>query len=384
MAQASVERVREAAEAAEALRTAARENRRVRIAGAQTKPWGLPVRADLELSTLGLDRIVEHNAGDLTAIVQAGLPLAHAQEAFAHEGQMLAVDPPLGAGEAATIGGLVASGDSGPLRHRYNAVRDLVLGVRVALPDGSVARAGGKVIKNVAGYDLSKLFTGSFGTLGLLVEVSLRLHPRPQRTATARAQATDPAALVAAASALAHLPLEHEALDLRWEGEEGAVLARFSGAAAADRVRAALQALRDAGLEGEAVEEDDEVWAAQRDAQRADDATVVRVSGTQTQLGAVLELARRRGARAVARAAVGVAWLTLPEADTERAAAAVGELRAELAPAPCVVLDAPEALRTAIDPWGPVDAAQLELTRRVKARFDPAGTCNPGIFLGGI
>src|SRR5206468_1900573 len=148
----------------------------VRVRGGGTKlGWGPPAAPDVELYTSALDEVVEHNAGDLTAVLQAGVPLAIAQDRFGQEGQELALDPPLAAG--ATIGGVVAAGDSGPLRHRFGAARDLVLGVRVALADGTVARAGGKVIKNVAGYDLAKLFAGSFGTLGAIVELAVRLHP---------------------------------------------------------------------------------------------------------------------------------------------------------------------------------------------------------------
>src|SRR2546430_16810200 len=98
---------------------------------------------------------------------------------------MLAIDPPLADGDAATVGGVLATADSGPLRHRHGGPRDLVLGTTVALSDGTVARAGGKVIKNVAGYDLAKLFTGSYGTLGAILEVAVRLHPLPPRTVTA-------------------------------------------------------------------------------------------------------------------------------------------------------------------------------------------------------
>src|SRR3954451_1859123 len=211
-----------AAEAAEVLRDAAASGHRVRFYGGGTKiGWGRPAPPpDLELSTERLDAIVEHNVGDLTAVLEAGVTLAAAQEAFAGEGQMLALDPPDLDG-AATIGGIVATGDSGPLRHRHNAVRDLVLGIRVALPDGTVARAGSKVIKNVAGYDLAKLLTGSFGTLGLIAEVSLRLHPRPRGTVTAVARAGDTATVARAATELAHRPIEAEALDVRWDGSEG-------------------------------------------------------------------------------------------------------------------------------------------------------------------
>ncbi|MFL5904555.1 MAG: FAD-binding oxidoreductase, partial [Solirubrobacteraceae bacterium] len=157
---------------------------RVRIRGGGTRAgWGHVMQPpDVVLSTAGLNRVVEHNEGDLTAVLEAGVPLREAQQRFAAAGQMFALDPP-GTPEA-TVGGVFATGDSGPLRHRYGAARDLIVGITVALPDGTVAKAGGKVIKNVAGYDLAKLFTGAFGTLGLIVQVSVRLHPRPPQALT--------------------------------------------------------------------------------------------------------------------------------------------------------------------------------------------------------
>lgn len=344
----------------------------VRIRGGATKlGWGRPVAADVELSSSRLDALVAHNEGDLTAVLGAGLPLTRAQAVFAAAGQMLALDPP---GGGATVGGVVASGDSGPLRHRYGAPRDLVLGVQLALPDGTVARAGSKVIKNVAGYDLTKLCSGAFGTLGLLTEVTVRLHPLPSGWCTAIGRSDDPAALAAAALALTHLPLEAEALDLWWEHGAGAVLARFGGSSAPDRAATALRVLGESGLEGACVPGDEPLWAMQRDGQRGE--VVLRVSTTQDRLGAVLAVARQHGARVVARAAHAVAWVTLPVGD----AATIDALRATLAPSPCALLDAPAALRAAVDPWGPLDAGQLALMRRVKERFDPERRCNPGLF----
>ena len=207
-----------AEEAAEVLADATANGLGVRIVGGATKlGWGYPVApADVELHTSGLDQILEHNAGDLTAALQAGVPLAAAQRAFAERDQMLALDPPVGDDGAATIGGIVATGDCGPLRHRYGAPRDLVVGATVALSDGTVAKAGGRVIKNVAGYDLAKLFAGSFGTLGVIVSVNVRLHPRGLEPVTALGACTDPAVLAAAARGLARAPLEFEALDVAW------------------------------------------------------------------------------------------------------------------------------------------------------------------------
>jgi glycolate dehydrogenase FAD-binding subunit len=339
--------------------TTLREASAVRIVGGGTKlGWGRPIAAP-ELALGDLDAIVEHNVGDLTAILQAGVPLGAAQARFAAAGQMLALDPPDG---GATIGGVLASGDTGPLRHRYGAPRDLVLGVQVALPDGTLVRAGSKVIKNVAGYDLAKLMAGAFGTLGVVTEVSVRLHPRPSRRLTVVVRGDDPRALARTASELAHRPLEAESLDLRWEDGAGAVLVRLAGSSAPERA---------AAVDGEVVEDDDGIWDAQREAQRGP--VVLRVSTTQDRLADVLDVARAHDAVCVARAALGLAWLRLPGADADL----VRALRARLGA--CVLLDAPEALRGEVDPWGPLTAEPL--MRRVKERFDPYDTCNPGLLL---
>jgi glycolate oxidase FAD binding subunit len=333
----------------------------VRVRGGGTKlGWGAPATPDVELYTSALDQIVEHNAGDLTAVLQAGVPLAVAQDRFAQEGQELALDPPLAAG--ATIGGVVAAGDSGPLRHRFGAARDLVLGVRVALADGTVAHAGGKVIKNVAGYDLAKLFAGSFGTLGAIVEVAVRLHPK-RPTASAAATGSDPESVAAAARILTHARHDAHAIDVAWRSGHGGVLARYAGDEA---MRQAAEAAAD--VEGDVLEDDDAAWEQQRAGQRGE--LVVRVSATQSRLADAFRAADRLDAAVVGRAALGLLWVSLPP---EAGARGVRALREALAPAPCVVLDAPEEVRAEVDPWGISDGPELELMRRVKQRFDPGG-----------
>ena len=393
-------------EAAELLRSAAADSRRVRFLGGGTKlGWGRPVpEPDLDLCTCGLGRVLEHNAGDFTAVLQAGVPLAVAQHDFAEAGQMLALDPPLspwgGAGDAAaleaseagaTIGGIVAANDSGPLRQKYGGVRDLVVGMTVVLSDGTIARAGGKVIKNVAGYDLGKLFAGSFGTLGLIAEITVRLHPRPASTATVVARSSDPAQLGGAAGALAHAPLEADCLDLWWDASTGpdsssgtvAVLARFGSADPGPRVEEAAALLRKMGELAVEIDSDDSAcWEAQRSAQRGD--VVVKVSALPSALPAAMAATQAMGGTLVARAGLGLAWVQLPAAESpEAGVATVEELRQRLAPAPCVVLDAPIEVRAALDPWGG-ETGPVELMRKVKGRFDPAGTCAPGLFVGGI
>jgi glycolate oxidase FAD binding subunit len=365
-------------EAADALREAAGAGRRVRVRGSATKlGWGaLAPAPDVELHTERLDAIVEHNAGDLTAVVQAGTPLARLRDELAGAGQMLAVDPP-GAG---TVGGLLATADSGPLRHRHGATRDLVLGVTVALSDGTLARAGGKVIKNVAGYDLAKLFTGSYGTLGAILEVAVRLHPLPPATATAIASSGDPAAVARAAAELTHARAEAQCLDVGWSGGGGRVLARFAGAEAGTQAAEAAEVLGRAGLAAETVDDDDRLWDEQRAGQRSADGIVVRVSGVQSQLADQLRAAERAGGALVGRAAYGLSWVAL-DGDS---AGAIGDLRQALAPSPCVVLDAPDEVRRKVDVWGVEDSTAIRLMRRVKERFDPAGACSSGVLVGGI
>ncbi len=357
------------------LARASAEGRAVRPIGGATKlAWG--AGGEGEPLPVARGELRELNAGDLTAVVDAGVTLSELNAAAAAHGLMLALDPPLGPGARATLGGIVATNDSGPLRHRYGSARDLVVGITVALADGTVAKAGGKVIKNVAGYDLAKLFTGSYGTLGVILDLSVRLHPIPPATATAVARGADPARVAAAASELSHAQIELQSLDVRWQDGDGALLARFGGAAPAAPARAAAEAMERHGLGAAVVEADGELWEEQRAAQRSEAGTVVRVSGLQSQLADVLEAARRLNARVVGRAGLGLSWITLDE----RAAEGLTELRRALAPAPCVVLDAPADVRRAVDVWGPQDDGALALMRRVKERFDPAGVCAPGVL----
>jgi glycolate oxidase FAD binding subunit len=355
--------------AAELLRSLAGEGRPVRPRGGGTKPWG-PVADGAVLETGGLSRILEHNVGDFTAVLEAGVPLAEAQAAFAEHGQMLAIDPALS--EHATVGGVMAANDSGPLRHRYGSMRDLVVGSTAALSDGTLAKSGGKVIKNVAGYDLAKLFTGSFGTLGLIVRVAVRLHPLPPRTASAVGATEDPERLGAAAIALASTPLEADCLDLDWRDGAGRLLVRFGSAAAAHQAAATVARMQELGLEDcETVEDDDELWMAQRVRQRGE--CVLKVSGRPTDLPMVC----RAGGAVVGRPALGLFWLSLP-AEAE----AVSQARDALSPRACTLLDAPPELRAGS--WAAPDPGALAVMARVKERFDPARIFRPGTFVGGI
>jgi glycolate oxidase FAD binding subunit len=377
------------AQAAAVLRAAGADGQRVRIVGGATKGgWGR-ARApyEVELHTGALDSILAHNAGDMTATLQAGVPLLAAQEAFAQAGQMLSLDPPVaGAGDesddhahGATIGGIVATADSGPLAHRYGGPRDLIVGATVALADGTVAKSGGTVIKNVAGYDIAKLMAGSFGTLGLLLSVNVRLHPRPERASTVVGFTDDIRTLQTAARALAAAPAELEALDVGWHDGRGRLLAQVAGPRSEPRAVRLADQMRAAGLSEVELLIDDgaELWEAQRAAQRSSTHATVKVAARASELAAVLAAVDRCGGSLVGRAAVGHSWVTLGPSSIER-------LRSELpAGATATVQDLPGGAHVE-DPWGPMQPALLDLTRRLKRRFDPTGTCNPGIFVGGI
>jgi len=189
--------------------------------------------------------VIEHEAGDLTCTVEAATPMAELQAQLAGHGQMLALDPP---GDDVTVGEVFDRGLFGPRAHRYGRPRDLILGIRARLPGGQEIRGGSKVVKNVAGYDLPKLFTGAEGRLGELLELTLRLHPLPERTCTLVTGVCDP---------ILFEPLAPTCVDYRWPGD--ALLVRFEGPVA-DRLAEAAAEL----VGGDLIMSDDDLWAEQR------------------------------------------------------------------------------------------------------------------------
>jgi glycolate oxidase FAD binding subunit len=246
----------------------------------------------------------------------------------------------------------------------------------VILSDGTVASAGGKVIKNVAGYDLAKLFTGSFGTLGVVARVAVRLHPALPATATVVGESDDAGRLTAASAMLARLPLEADCLDIAWARGSGRMLLRFAGAAAEERARTV--AARLTGLENvQIVTDDADLWARQRASQRAASSAgaIVKVSSRLVDLPVILRAADTAGGSVTARAGLGLSWIALPGAAT------VDALRSALAPRSCTVLDGAAGVET---PWPTVEPGALAVMRRIKMRFDPGRTFRPGAFVGGI
>jgi glycolate oxidase FAD binding subunit len=362
------------ADTAEVLRDAAALGLTVVARGTGTKQtWGAPPsRVDLLVDTTAMATVVEHAAGDLIAHAQAGITLAALQEALAPAGQRLALDPMY----PGTLGGLVATAGAGPLRYSHGAVRDLLIGITIVRADGVVAKAGGKVVKNVAGYDLGKLFAGSWGTLGVITEVTFRLHPLPAVSRWVVVPAEDPHTLVQAVVHGQTMPSAVE-LDRPADGPATlAVLVEGTEAGVEGRV-ASLRALLGGVPAGDTAPD----WWGKPPAGGALLRLTHEIAGLPRLLDAVDTAAGRHGVRAAVRgsAGVGVLHATLP-GDAETVGAIVGELRTA-APAwsgDVVVLDGPPG----VDLWGPVRG--LDLMRRVKDQFDPGHRLAPGRFVGGI
>jgi glycolate oxidase FAD binding subunit len=360
-----------------------------------------PRRYGAALSTRRLDRILAHEAADMTVTAEAGITLGALASVLASQRQWLPLDPAR-AGDM-TIGGLIAADRSGPLRCAYGKVRDWLIGVKVVTADGQLVRGGGRVVKNVAGYDLPKLFTGSFGTLGVVVEATFKVRPLPEREALfIWPLATLDEALARAATVLGSpvFPVLLEALNeaaaetLGIESRPCLVIGCAGAPAHLDE-----QARRLDELSGGAAERcgDERVRGLRRalcdfSQPATEDGLVARVSALPTVLGALLpqieQAAQARGvlAEIAAHAGSGVAWCQLlGAADVERFAELAGWLRAAARQRGAWVVfeGVPEALRGRLDPWG-FDAPALRLMEGVKRALDPAGVFSPGRFVGGI
>ena len=355
--------------------------------------WGAPPRrCDLIIDTQRLNQVIEHAAGDLVVRVQAGVTLGQLAGVLGAAGQQLALDPPpaLASGSdggAPTIGGMLATGTAGPRRLRYGTPRDLVIGITVVRPPGTVAKSGGKVVKNVAGYDLGKLYAGSYGTLGLITEAVFRLHPLPAAAMFITAGFADTAAASQAVAAAAGTDLAPVAVEIDRPGRDGlvrvAVLLEGDPAGVAER--AAL--LRDVLGAGTASSDSAPSWWGSAQPARLvtgphgpAEPTVLRVSFWAAALPGVLAAIDTAGKDAGldpavnGSAAAGVLYAVLDgDADPAAAAQFVTGLRDGLdqaadqdfaggqAPpsrASAVVLTAPAAVRDTVDMWGPVPSLQ--------------------------
>lgn len=391
-------------------------------AGIPVTPWGggtkiglgsPPCRPGLVLSLRRLDRLVEHEPGDLTATAEGGMTLEAFQADIGRQGQWLSLDPPL-AGQA-TVGGILATDASGPRRHLYGTARDLLIGLTLVLADGTVVRGGGKVVKNVAGYDLPKLAIGSFGTLGVIVDATFKLRPRPDadslvllafdRLKDAGQAARSVMASDAIPSALELL--DREALgalaaeDLTVAPEGGGLAIGLDGTAEQvewqcaelPRILASLGATATRVLDGEA---GDAAWRALAGLARGAfpaPAAVMKLGVLPTQVVELMEqgaaAVQRRGLRAAFAAHVGVgivsAALAGDGASPEGVIAVLAEWRAMAAGCGghAMLEWAPLGVKERLPVWDAAGPAH-RIMQRIKEQLDPRGILNPGRFAGGI
>lgn len=349
--------------------------------------WGNPpARADLLLSTARLDKIIEHVWADLTVTVEAGCMWHKLQESLSRHGQRLALDPLWP--ERATIGGVLSTNDSGALRLRFGSLRDLVIGVTIALPDGTLASSGGKVVKNVAGYDMPKLMTGALGTLGIITRAIFRLYPIPKIAQSFSAQTSNLETAQRALDAVQTSKLAHTAMQVRATGDAPPeVHVLFEGTEAGLTAQEThLKKLWEPVVVSEAPAS---VWNARQELWfGSDSAVIAKFSLLPAGIAKGMEMVRRVADihqirwKAIAQA-TGIGWLRL-DSSPDHLHSAVRELRAELERGGGSLVILHRAAGVApLDAWGNAgDAASL--MHAVKQQFDPKSTLNPGRFVGGI
>ncbi len=381
-------------ELAEALRLADERGQAVAPVGGGTQlDLGMPPsRLDLVIETTGLNKAVEYEPADLTVTVEAGIRFDELQKLLGEQGQFLALDPPAASG--ATIGGLIATNASGPLRFAYGTARDLVIGTRVANPDGNVTHAGGRVVKNVAGYDLNKLYVGSLGTLGIIVELSFKLAPIPPATNTVVGQFADANAARAVINAVVQSPLSPMAIELLGPRAASAVslpealLVVFRVGGYPQAVERQVRDL--SALVGQRVETSATVWDdlhGMRVAAQSRD-VVVKAAVPLVESTRVVEILEQRlaGLDPVvwAHAGNGIAYAAC---NVPSDASVLRDIRTEISAlgsnASMVIQRCSIELKRAVDVWGD-PGSSIGLMRALKAKLDPNNTLNPGRYVGGI
>ncbi len=342
--------------------------------GAGTKQtWGQGKTPSIFLSLARLNRVIEHPWQDLTCTVQAGCNWAALQQTLAAHGQFVALDPLFE--DRATVGGVVSANDSGALRHRYGSLRDLVIGMTLVLADGTIARAGGKVVKNVAGYDLCKLMTGSLGTLAIITEVNFRLHSLPRHTRHFTVAAPKASLLAGLVASIRASHLLTQSLQLRSSASGCFLGIRLNAHPQAEQEEILAQMTRAENLE--LAECGEELWGT-RDSLFAPEATVLRISTPPDQVCAFLDELQ----------------LSYTDLEVHTIAQAFGLCDVALHGAPEIITDAIRRLRADADttvavlqlghgveaPAFEIAAPVLSLMQAVKHKFDPESLLGPGKF----
>jgi glycolate oxidase FAD binding subunit len=342
--------------------------------GGTKQGWGYPAAPALVLEMHRLNVLLEHTWQDMTCSVEAGCSWASLQSGLARHGQFVALDPLWP--ERATVGGIVATNDSGALRLKYGGLRDLIIGMTIVLADGTIAKTGGKVVKNVAGYDLHKLMIGAFGTLGVVTSVNFRLHSKPQCTQSFSVSAPDAEPLGKLMLKLLHAQVSTVAIQLRGTAagfELDVQLASLAEVlhtqAAALESMAQSEGLRSRGAA-------DDVWGA-RQLQMAHE-FVCKGTMLPSEIARFAKRVRGLGGQSVTQG-TGIMIAGFPARTGEGLTKLRGEM--EQAGGSLMVLKQPAGSK--LDCWGTVPDS-LPLMRQIKSRFDAEDILNPGRFLGRI
>ncbi|MFN6461858.1 MAG: FAD-binding oxidoreductase [Nostoc sp. DedVER02] len=355
--------------------------------GSKLSWGGLAKGVDVVVSTERINELIEHAAGDLTVTVEAGMKFSHLQALLAKSRQFLALDPT--APESATIGGIVATGDTGSLRQRYGSVRDQLLGITFVRADGEIAKAGGRVVKNVAGYDLMKLLTGSYGTLGFISQLTFRLYPLAEASGTVvltgSAEAVSQAADILRGSALT--PVQADLLSTKLVsslglGEGLGLIARFQSISESvkEQSNRVLEVGQKLGLDGAIFADADEASLWQRLQER------IYSTVTESVITCKIGVLPTAAVEILTQVELGLihisSGLGLLQLESKNQVLKVrGSTQANRGF--LTILSAPKAVKEQIDVWGYTGNA-LPLMRRIKEQFDSKNILSPGRFVGGI
>jgi glycolate oxidase FAD binding subunit len=376
-----------AAALAELVTIANRDQSSLIVAGNRSKlDWGgIVTDAKSIVSTQKLDRLIAHAVGDLTITIEAGMKFARLQEILATAGQFLPLDPAYP--DCATIGGIIATADTGSLRHRYGGVRDLLLGISFVRADGKIAKAGGRVVKNVAGYDMMKLFTGSYGTLGILTEVTLRVYPLPTISGTVILTGAVDGLMKVAKILLASTltPIAVDVLSTAFSQQleissTPSLVVKFATipASIAQQSEQLLEIAKAAGLKGGIWQgaQEEQLWSGIQSGIWGDTAIGCKLGVRSTaavETIALLDRSTDNTAKGVIHLSSGIGACALTDSSH------IKSLRShcETAGGFLSVLQAPVAVKQEIDVWGYRGNA-VPLMREIKQQFDPLGILNPG------
>ena len=360
--------------------------------GSKLQSGNPPEKVDIVLAMTRINEVVEYEPADLTVTVEAGIQLTALQEKLADNGQFLPLNPPYAS--RCTLGGIVAANASGSLRLRYGTARNLVLGLRVVHASGTVVKSGGKVVKNVAGYDVNKLYIGSFGTLGILTEMTLKLSPIPARQALLTAQFQDMQAAAKTGLSIVGSQTLPDFVNLLVNSEHAGptLVTGFGGDAEtvtwqleqARRIMELNGAIGVKEVEGESFQKLNDAIRAFAESENDSRTVIVQVNLKRTDIAEFAENVLTNNAEMLALLGSGVLYLKMEQ--VERLAETLATLRERVVAAHgnLIIESAPPELKQQLDVWGPVTPRARNLMQQLKARFDERNLLNPGRFVSGI